>query len=120
MNLLSAISLLAEIGRYSSFRDEQAVGRLFRVSNERPAIERNNSTRAYYQSRQKTSADGGNPGGSFNGQSNEHAADELLRSKETRKRLWQSDLCDGEKIVNDNFCDVEKGVGLLVSGRPLV
>ena len=98
----------------------QTTGRLFRTGNFGSAIESNNSTRAYYQARQKTSADGGDQGGSLDGQPNEHAADGLLLSKETRKGFGQSNLRDGAKTFDDYLCDVKERIGLLVSGRPFV
>ena len=63
---------------------------------------------------------GGNQGGSLDGQPDEHAADGLLRSQETRKGFWQGDLRDGAETFDNNLCDVKEGVGLLVFGRSFV
>ncbi len=96
------------------------MGRIFWAGNINPAIESDKQTRIYHQTGQKTIADGGNQSGSFNGQPDKHAVDGLLLSQKKRKRFRQSDLRDGAETVDNNLCDAQEGVGLLVFGRSFV
>lgn len=117
MNLLSATSLLAEIGSIELFETSKQLvaysGLATSVRQSNETIRQGHITK---QGRAATSH-GGDPSGSFDGQSDKHAADELLSKEETRERFGQSDLRDGAKAADDSFRDVEERVGLLVFGR---
>ena len=120
MNLLSAISLLAEIGLIELFETSK---QLVAYSGLATSVRQSNeTTRQGHITKQarRAASHGGDQSGTFDGQSNKHTTDEFLPKEETRERFRQSDLCDGAETIDDCFCDVEKGIGLLVSGRSLI
>ena len=120
MNLLSAIALLAEIGSIELFETSK---QLVAYSGLATSVRQSNeTTRQGHITKQarRAASHGGDQSGTFDGQSNKHTTDEFLPKEETRERFRQSDLCDGTETVNSDICDVEKGAGLLVSGRSLI
>jgi len=120
MNLLSAIALLAEIGSIELFETSK---QLVAYSGLATSIRQSNQTTRQghitKQARRATQNDS-YPGGSFDGQPDDFAADGLLSEKETGRGFGQSDLCDGAKTFDNYLCNAEERVGLLVSGRSFV
>jgi hypothetical protein len=69
----------------------------------------NDQARTYYQAGQKAAADDCDPGGSFNGQPEAHAADGLLSKKETRKGFGQSaSSATARKLLTIVFVTLKK------------
>ena len=120
MNLLSAISLLAEIGDIALFDTSKqltAYAGLATSTRQSNETTRHGSITKRGRKRLRTVAISAV---FVDGQSHGDAADGVLSEEEAGEGCGQGDLRDGQEAADDHLCDAQEGVGLLVLGRPLV
>ena len=120
MNLLSAISLLAEIGDIHRFETSKQLTAYAGLATSTRQSNEEDAPRRDHQARAKAAAHGCDQCRTVDGQSDADATDGVLSEKEERERGRQGHLCDGEETADDHLRDAEEGVGLLVLGRSLV
>jgi transposase len=120
MNLLSAISLLAEIGSIELFETSKQLvaysGLATSVRQSNETTRRGHITR---QGRKRLRTTAIRAVLSMAGRTTSPLMD-FYQRKKREKRFGQGDLCDGSEAADDHFCNAEERVGLLVFGRAFV
>jgi len=120
LNLLSAISLLAEVGDIALFdTSKQLVSYAGLATSTRQSSE---TTRhgGITKARAEEAAHCRHSSRPLDGQPHRHPADEFLPEEEAGEGCGQGHLRDGAQALNDYLCPAQERTRLLVLGRPLV